>query len=282
MSKTCFVVGPIGSEDSADRIHADWLLEMIVGPALNEIGGFEISRADLINAPGQIDAQVIRHLLEDDLVIADLSLSNPNAFYEVGIRHMIQKPIVHMQLSTERIPFDVSIYRAIKFSLIRPADVRRAVQELKKQVIAIFDASYEVENPITLARGRVNFEARASSDEKVLMSEIRSLAARIESLERDTNSSKDNKLLEFMSERISGIRQLTNVFTLVVPDIKSKDENIAKFRIEMEKVGDIIRLDKIDGGSLLIYIKLGPFSDRNDVNIAALKSFGSGVRIHEA
>lgn len=157
MSKTCFVVGPIGSEDSADRIHADWLLEMIVGPALNEIGGFEISRADLINAPGQIDAQVIRHLLEDDLVIADLSLSNPNAFYEVGIRHMIQKPIVHMQLSTERIPFDVSIYRAIKFSLIRPADVRRAVQELKKQVIAIFDASYEVENPITLARGRVNF-----------------------------------------------------------------------------------------------------------------------------
>jgi hypothetical protein len=32
--KLCFVVGPIGSEDSEIRIHADWLLEFLVTAGL--------------------------------------------------------------------------------------------------------------------------------------------------------------------------------------------------------------------------------------------------------
>jgi len=73
---------------------------------------FETIRADQISSPGMIDAQIIRHLIDADLVIADLSGLNPNAFYEIGIRHMVAKPIIHMQLDGEVIPFDVMLYRA--------------------------------------------------------------------------------------------------------------------------------------------------------------------------
>ena len=86
-TKLCFVVGPIGADGSPERIHADWLLDGIIQPVMAEYREFKIERADQMTQPGMIDAQVINALLNADLVIADLSTLNPNAFYEIGIRH---------------------------------------------------------------------------------------------------------------------------------------------------------------------------------------------------
>src|SRR4051812_6167876 len=97
---------------------------------MKEWPDFEVIRADKISRPGMIDAQVIQHLLDAELVIADLSTLNANAFYEIGIRHMAQKPVIHMQLAEDDIPFDVSLYRAIKFSRRTPLDLRKARDEL--------------------------------------------------------------------------------------------------------------------------------------------------------
>jgi hypothetical protein len=107
--KLCFVVGPIGDEGTDVRIHADWLLEGIIKPVLANFPEFDVKRADHDARPGLIDVQMINALLNAELVIADLSLLNPNAFYEIGIRHMAQKPIIHMQLAAEKPPFDVSL-----------------------------------------------------------------------------------------------------------------------------------------------------------------------------
>ncbi|RWE79211.1 hypothetical protein [Mesorhizobium sp.] len=47
--KLCFVVGPIGSNDSDDRVHADWLLEEIIRPVFDEhFTDFHVERADKI------------------------------------------------------------------------------------------------------------------------------------------------------------------------------------------------------------------------------------------
>jgi hypothetical protein len=75
MAKTCFVVGPVGDANSPTRGHADWLLEEIISPVFVEhFKEFEVIRSDKIAQPGMIDAQVINHLLGDELVIADMSL----------------------------------------------------------------------------------------------------------------------------------------------------------------------------------------------------------------
>src|ERR1700728_145752 len=84
MPKNCFVVGPIGDEGRPARGHADWLLDEIITPVFTEhFKDFEVIRSDRIAQPGMIDSQVINHLLDADLVIADLSLLNANAFYEI-------------------------------------------------------------------------------------------------------------------------------------------------------------------------------------------------------
>jgi hypothetical protein len=119
--KTCFVVGPIGGDDTPERVHADWLLKGIIIPVFWEhFPNFEVVRADTINAPGLIDSQIIERLLTFDLVIADLSFLNPNAFYELGIRHSQGGATIHMVRKGDRLPFDNSMYRAIVYSVVAP------------------------------------------------------------------------------------------------------------------------------------------------------------------
>jgi hypothetical protein len=102
--KLCFVVGPIGDPETVPRNHSDFVLEFIIKPVMAKVPGYVVKRADEFGRPGMIDSQVFTALRDAELVIADLSLANPNAFYEIGIRHMVGKPIVHMQLDTEEIP----------------------------------------------------------------------------------------------------------------------------------------------------------------------------------
>lgn len=181
--KLCFVIGPIGDADTAARVHADWLLEGIIEPVMAKIPQFDVKRADHDPRPGLIDAQMINDLLNADLVIADLSFSNPNAFYEIGIRHMAQKPIIHMQLKDEKPPFDLSLYRSIKFSRLRVRDLEEAKIELTRTVEAVLAEDYQIENPVTHARGKVKLDEHATSGQKVILDQLDAQSERIEMLE---------------------------------------------------------------------------------------------------
>ncbi len=182
--KLCFVVGPIGDEGSEARTHADWLLDGIIRPVLVNYPEYQVKRADHDARPGLIDVQMINDLLNADLVIADLSLLNPNAFYEIGIRHMTKKPIIHMQLVTEKPPFDVSLYRAIKFSRTRFSDVEKAKVELKNFVDAVFAPEYQTENPVTNAIGHLKLEQNATPEMRVLMQEIDQLKSQVNMMQQ--------------------------------------------------------------------------------------------------
>jgi hypothetical protein len=188
--KLCFVVGPIGADDSADRVRADWLLEMVIQPVMEDFPQFDVQRADKISTPGMIDAQIINSLLNADLVIADLTSLNPNAFYEIGIRHMAQKPIIHMQAADEKIPFDVSLFRSIKYSILRPRDLRDAQTALKSQIEAVLASGYRVDNPVTRTRGVVELQKDATAGEKILLEQIRSIDNRLANIENDFSSKR--------------------------------------------------------------------------------------------
>jgi hypothetical protein len=95
--KLCFVIGPIGSEGSDERRHANWLLNGIIKPVFSaHFPGYEVQRADEIVAPGSINSQVITRIMDASLVIVDMSMHNANAFYELAIRHMVGLPTIHM------------------------------------------------------------------------------------------------------------------------------------------------------------------------------------------
>lgn len=124
---TCFYVTPIGDEDSPARRHSDLFLRSIVEPAVVSLG-LTIVRADEIGEPGMISKQIIEYIARSRLVVADLSLHNPNVFYELALRHATRKPVVQIVRKADKIPFDLGEVRTI---VVDDTDVYTLVPQLE-------------------------------------------------------------------------------------------------------------------------------------------------------
>lgn len=133
--KKCFVVSPIGDEGSEIRKRADQMFKYIIAPVCEETG-FEPIRVDKLNQPDSITQTIIDYLLQSELVIADITGHNPNAFYEMGYRASTGKPIIHLKCKNERIPFDIAGIRAFDYDL---SDLD-SVEEIKSRLIKTIGA----------------------------------------------------------------------------------------------------------------------------------------------
>jgi len=108
----CFYITPIGEENSEIRKHADMLLKHLVEPAFADFK-IKVVRADKIEKSGLISQQIFEHIVSTRFCVADLSFGNPNAFYELGVRHMTRLPTIQLIRKGDKIPFDVSQGRTI-------------------------------------------------------------------------------------------------------------------------------------------------------------------------
>jgi|tagenome__1003787_1003787.scaffolds.fasta_scaffold20864971_1 hypothetical protein len=186
-SAICFVASPIGKAHSPERNHADWLYQGIIKPVLDQYADFTLLRADKITAPGLIDAQVINHLHDDNLVILDMSFQNANVFYEMGIRHMKRLSTIHMYREDQDIPFDVKPYRAIAFNYQHPDDLTKAQTELKAAIDEVLKPGFVVENPVTRARGIEQLQEGATEPEQLLLREFAQMTDRLRRVEHSLN-----------------------------------------------------------------------------------------------
>jgi len=159
--QSCFVISPIGNEGSDVRRRADQVLRHVIGPAVASCG-YEAIRADQIAEPGLITTQAIQHIIDDPLVIADLTGSKPNVFYELAIRHAIRKPLVQIIQKDEKIPFDVAGMRTIPVDHRDLDSVEEAKNEIEKQIrVAQKKKPEEIESPISVS---VELQALRHSD----------------------------------------------------------------------------------------------------------------------
>lgn len=146
--KTCFIVSPIGEEGTEIRKRADQLFKHIISPVCKECD-FKAVRVDQINQADAITQTIIDYLRKSELVIADMTGHNPNAFYEMGFRASTGRPIIHLKEKGEQIPFDIAGIRAFDYDLT-DLDLVDEVKERLKQTILAFgiDDNFELSNPI--------------------------------------------------------------------------------------------------------------------------------------
>jgi hypothetical protein len=188
----CFVIGPIGDELSEERTHADWLYKGIILPVFQKyFSAWIVERADKIATPGMVSAQIINRLHDVELVIADLSFHNANAFYEMAIRHKAGKPIIHMIRKNEKIPFDVIPHRAIPFTNKHPDDHEAAQIALNAAVQEAITEGFEPDNPIMHARGKLEFEQNATPEQKILLDQMQIIQDRLFIIEQFTDVPSD-------------------------------------------------------------------------------------------
>jgi len=148
--KICFVIAPIGKPESETRKRSDQVLQDIIRPAV-ESCGYKAVRADEIDEPGIITNQIIRHIVDASLVIADLTGQNANVFYELAIRHAIREPLVQIIDKIEDIPFDIGAMRTIQIDHQNPESVEEAKTKIRKQIQSLEASTSSPENPISAA-----------------------------------------------------------------------------------------------------------------------------------
>lgn len=185
-NKSCFVISPIGEENSEIRARADEVLEFILMPVVRDQLHYDVKRSDMIANPGLITNQVIQHIANDDLVIADLTGHNPNVYYELAIRHAVRKPLVQLIHKGETLPFDVKVMRTIQYDLSLPG-VKNAKASLLSQIEAIEARPESVDSPLSVAIDLISLKASGNPEEKTLtriisgLSDMRNNLAVIES-----------------------------------------------------------------------------------------------------
>lgn len=136
--KLCFVIMGFGKKtdySSGRTIDLDKTYLNIIKPAV-ESSGYRCIRADEVKDSGLIDKSMYALLLYSDLVIADISTYNPNALYELGIRHAVRPySTIIMKEEQGKIPFDIDhnrlfIYRHLGED-IGKSEAERCQESLK-------------------------------------------------------------------------------------------------------------------------------------------------------
>ena len=122
MKKTCFVVMGFGKKmdyRNSKEIDLDLIYKQVIKRLFDsDFKDYQLIRADEISGSEIIDISMYSLLIKSDLVIADITTSNENALYELGIRHALKpfSTIIMMQKSDKgSIPFDLSHNRILTY-----------------------------------------------------------------------------------------------------------------------------------------------------------------------
>lgn len=118
-TKICFVIMGFGKKTDPElgkTYDLDKTYKNIIKPAVEE-AGFECVRADEIKDSGLIDKSMYALLMQADLVVADITTFNPNAIYELGIRHGVRPySTIILKEKSGKIPFDLDHNRMCMYS----------------------------------------------------------------------------------------------------------------------------------------------------------------------
>jgi len=133
--KRCFVIMGFGIKTdfaTGRKLDLNKSYRLLIKPVV-ETKGLTCVRADEILHSGSIDYQMYRELLNADIVIADLSTANVNAFYELGIRHALRKRNT-IVISEDKLgyPFDLNHIKITSYTHLGEAIDYEEVDRFRK------------------------------------------------------------------------------------------------------------------------------------------------------
>jgi tetratricopeptide (TPR) repeat protein len=104
--------GPDGAPVDFNRIYLE-----LIKPALEQ-AGLTAFRADEETRPGDIRVDMFQELLIADLVVVDLTIDNPNVWYELGVRHALRaRGVVLISGGQATKAFDVYTDRKLRYGI---------------------------------------------------------------------------------------------------------------------------------------------------------------------
>jgi MAP3K TRAFs-binding domain len=129
----CFIAMPFGQKSVDGRsVEFDAVWKEVIAPAI-EAADMQPLRADQEQVGGIIHKPMFERLVLCDFTVADLTLANPNVFYEVGVRHAARPETTVLIVANEvRLPFDVAMLRTLPYRLGTDGRPSHAAEDAEK------------------------------------------------------------------------------------------------------------------------------------------------------
>ncbi|HZB46169.1 MAG TPA: tetratricopeptide repeat-containing protein [Pyrinomonadaceae bacterium] len=250
--KRCFVVMGYGTRTdpaTGRALNLDASYKNLIKPAVTR-AGLECVRADEIGDSGVIDVPMYQQILTADVVIADVSTANNNAFYELGVRHAL-RPFTTIIVAEDQFqfPFDISHVRVRTYKHlgedIGASEARKFKGELRKAITDILNKKQpEDDSPVyiflnklrrlklpddleaevaTVADAVSAANAAAPAAEVAPDETHRALMEQVEEAKKASDFGRAKQLLERMREQRPGDPYITQQLALVTYKDKKRD-----------------------------------------------------------
>ena len=145
MNPHAFVAMPFGKKPGQDGTIIDFnaIYDDLLKPAI-AAAGLDVFRADEEQAAGDIKTDMLQELLIADLVVVDLTLDNPNVWYELGVRHALRaRGIVLVQGPRANQPFDIYTDRKYRYSIKDGLPDQATLETDKAKITQMVSATLE-------------------------------------------------------------------------------------------------------------------------------------------
>lgn len=214
--KNAFVIMPF-SEDLSD------VYDFLIRDGL-EASGYDVKRADDIRSQNNILEDIVTGIVKSDLIVADLTDSNPNVYYELGIAHALQKNVILITQDIDELPFDLRSYRVIcyKTHFTRMNQAKNELISLSKDA---FSGVIPFGNPV--------------KDFKIANPMTSPCSTFAPESGRAIEHDEDKGILDYKIELEEGLERLTDI----VVEVGEKLSN--ELTPEIVKSGEIVKSDNV-------------------------------------
>ncbi len=129
LTASCFIAMPLREEFNA-------IFDAAIAPALVSCG-YNPIHPDRVIKPGNIIQQIIESIRKSSIFLADITGLNPNVMYELGMAHILGKPIILLSQTDNKgksgiIPFDIATERVMRYD-------KKSLKQLKRNLVSVIE-----------------------------------------------------------------------------------------------------------------------------------------------
>lgn len=185
-AKTCFVIMPIADMEGYEPGHFSRVYEHLIKPACAN-AGFEAHRADFVAASNYIIIDILRKILDSDMVICDLSGRNPNVLYELGVRQAFNLPTVLIKDTKTPKIFDIQGLRYTEYNhALRIDEVQKERDRIQLSISETAANPHDINSMIQLLgvqAAPLPHKVELSNEASVILESLKDISVRISNLE---------------------------------------------------------------------------------------------------
>jgi hypothetical protein len=202
VANNCFVIMPF-------RPELGYLYRGVKDYLEQAFPGISVIRGDDKALTVPLLQKIADYIRQADVVVADCSGRNPNVFYELGLAHALEKPVILITSDPiEQAPTDIRAFEFISYALLEPDKFLARLEQALQSIIGNpFAAAYLEALPLFEEFGQANGIVRVPVDQN----DFEAAASALRAQGQHLSIAPGRARAEFLIRRLLGVEPQIDV-----------------------------------------------------------------------